>query len=245
MIELPKLADADVPRPSSGYGVAFLDEAGAWRVRLADGSFIGMMVGPAGPTGATGPAGPTGAAGTAGAAGQAGPTGPAGPTGATGPAGGGASIDLAGYLKQCAPTHESGWVGDYTIGAVLRPLVSGQLRGVRVWWPMGVSCNATITVYRSGASPVSMVSRSFAPGEVATAFLDVPLDVVAGEYLMVCVYGGGVGYPHAIVTAYLPTTTPLILGGFVMQGYTWYVAGNAKPNAQSQESYRPLFWPVA
>lgn len=156
----------------------------------------------------------------------------------------GATLDLAEYLKQCGPTHESGWVGDYTIGAVLRPLASGKLRGVRLWWPMSVSCNATITVYRSGASPVAAVSRSFTPGEVATAFFDVPLDVVAGEYLMVCVYGGGVGHPHAIVTEYLPITQPLILDGFVMQGYTWYVAGNAKPNAQSTEPYRPLFWPV-
>lgn len=183
-------------------------------------------------------------AGPQGPKGDKGDTGDTGPTGATGPAGSGASLDLAAYLKQCGPTHESNWVGDYTIGAVLRPLASGELRGVRLWWPMGVSCNATITVYRSGASPVAAVSRSFTPGEVATAFFDVPLDVVAGEYLMVCVYGGGVGHPHSIVTAYLPTTTPLILGGFVMQGYTWFVAGNAKPNTEIPDPYRPLFWPV-
>lgn len=235
MIELLKMADAEVPRPASGYGVAFLDEAGAWRVRLADGSFVGMMVGGKGDAGDKGDKGDKGDPGEAGVG-----------------AGGAVSLwDWPKYLPGLGAAPNVGSTNDYTIGMKLAACRDMVVSAVRVHWPViWASSQVTARVYRFDVTNGSLgVMRSGAvtmsPGETMDVQMDGPLSVPAGGVVLLAVYGGGNGYPLVQSFDVRIPQYPMFIGEWVQWERPPHCAGDGVPNVMSGVGYHACIWPVA
>lgn len=231
MIELKKYEDAAVPLPADGFGMVFLAPSGEWRMRLADGSFVSMQQGVAGPAGEKGDKGDKGEPGSG--------------------AGGVVSLwDWPKYLPGLGAAPDVGSTNDYTIGLKLAACRDLVVTAVRVHWPdIWVASQVTARVYRfdvltgmvgvmrSGAAAMS-------PGETVDINMDEPLSVPAGGVVLVAVYGGGAGYP--LVKSFDPRIPqyPMFIGEWVQWERPPYCAGDGVPNVQSGVGYHACMWPV-
>lgn len=235
MIEMQRWSEADVPLPSDGFGVVFIDLSGAWRVRLADGSFVPMMQGAPGQPGDKGDKGDKGDAGDSGSGGA-----------------GALQFDYAGYLQAVGASNQ-GWEAHYTIAGQFRAL-QPSMSGVRIWWGCGEPSLLTVRVWAFVAN-VGWVQYAYAQGwfdggMVGSVVFEQPLTLVPGQSVIVGVCAvGGVGNASCSPGADdLALQLPYAGGGFAMVAPPLYEAGNTSeivPGVQSTSDVRQTFWPIA
>lgn len=234
MIELKKYEDAAVPLPADGFGMVFLAPSGEWRMRLADGSFVSMQQGAAGPVGEKGDKGDKGDPGEAGVG-----------------AGGAVSLwDWPKYLPGLGAAPDVGSTNDYTVGMKLSACRDLVVSAVRVHWPViWGQAQVTARVYRFDVTNGSLgVMRSGAvtmsPGETTDVEMDEPLSVPAGGVVLLAVYGGGNGYPLVKSFDVRIPQYPMFIGEWVQWERPPYCAGDGVPNVQSGVGYHACMWPV-